>query len=176
MRERASGNATDNRLPDDDLIEIHDPEIDPAQLMAEIRQRIEQRRQQAGYTPQRFPTFGGTTYPGRPLDIPYDPTLYHALELLNKSYAEAPTEAVVVPSPATRVPLLGNLWQLIRTQAHGLVLFYVNRAVKHELNVNRQIVSTLNLLTATVQEQQREIMALQAELEALYSRLDKQAS
>ena len=42
----------------DDLIEIHDPEIDPAQIMEQIRQRVQQRREELGYPQLEFPPFG----------------------------------------------------------------------------------------------------------------------
>lgn len=151
----------------DDLIEIHDPEIDLAQIMGQIRERIRRRREELGYEKRTFPTFGAAAYPGEPDDVPYDPNLYHHLRLANETYAQVATGAMLAPSPATRIPVLGRLWQLIRGEVHNLVLFYVNRAIAHQTDTNRHLVSVLNRLTALSQEQQRVILALQAEIKAL---------
>ncbi|MCI0396042.1 MAG: hypothetical protein L0332_19455 [Chloroflexi bacterium] len=152
----------------DDLIEIHDPEVDPQQLMAEIRRRIQQRRAELGYEQRTFPRFGAAlACPEPPEDIPYPPDLYHHLRQANDLYAQVETGPLLAPSPATRVPVLGRLWRLVRSQAHGLVLFYVNRAVGHQANVNRHLVSVVNQLAVQNEEQQRAIMALQAEVERL---------
>lgn len=158
----------------DNLFEIHDPEIDPHQIMEQIRERIRRRREELGYEKRTFPTFGAAAYPGEPDDIPYDPDLHHHLRLANEMYAQVEVGAVLAPSPATRIPVLGRLWQLVRSEAHNLVLFYVNRAIAHQTDVNRHLVSVLNRLTALSQEQQRTIMALQAEIEALHQRRDGQ--
>ena len=160
-------------LPADDLIEIHDPEIDPAQIMAEIRERIQLRRAELGYESQQFISFGGARFPGRPDDIPYDPDFYEHLEMANEQYAKVETESNLQPSPATRVPILGNIWKAIREQAHDLVLYYVNRAAMHQVNVNREIISVLNRAAIINLEQQRKLLELQAEVEALRGDIKK---
>lgn len=164
----------DAQVPDD-LIEIHDPEIDPVQIMEQIRDRIRQRRQESGYEQRTFPTFGATAYPGEPEDVPYDPDLYYHLRRANDVYADAETGSTLAPSPATRVPVLGRLWALVRGEMHNLVLFYVNRSVAHQTRVNRHLVSVLNRLAALSQEQQRTILALQAEIETLRAQKERQA-
>lgn len=152
----------------EDFVEIHDPELDPQQLMAEIRQRIRQRRLEMGYEERHFPTFGAAVVcPEPPDDLPYPPDLYHHLRQANDLYASVETGSILAPSPATRVPILGRIWKLIREQAHGLVLFYVNRSVAHQVNVNRHLVSVLNQLTLQNQEQARQIAALEAQIKAL---------
>lgn len=152
-------------LPADDLIEIHDPEIDPQAIMAEIRRRIQARRLEAGYDNRTFPAFGEAMIcPEPPEGIPYSPDLYHHLRQANTRYSEVETAPILVPSPATRIPLLGRVWRLIREQAHGLVLFYVNRSVGHQVKLNRHVVSVLNQLTEENQALQRRVMALEAEV------------
>ncbi len=160
-------------LPVDDLVEIHDPEIDPAQIMADIRERIQRRRAELGYESQQFISFGGALFPGRPDDIPYDPDFYEHLEMANELYAKVETEINLQPSPATRVPVLGNLWKTIREQAHGLVIYYVNRAAMHQVNVNREIISVLNRAAIINLEQQRKLLELQAEVEVLRGEIKK---
>jgi hypothetical protein len=154
------------------LIEIHDPEIDPEAIMETIRQRIEQRRAELGPDDIVFPMFGGAPYPPLSPGGAYDVDLRHYLRLANDSFVDIETEPVLAPSPATAVPVLGRLWQQIRGGAHQLVLFYVNRAVAQQTGVNRHLVSALNRLTALVEEQQRTIDRLQAEIEALRRRAD----
>ena len=148
-------NQLDGKLPEDDLIEIHDPEIDSQAIMTEIRSRIQERRQEPGYHTPRFSTFGGTLLPDRPDDLPYDPALFDHLELVNEQYTAVPSDSDLQPSPATRVPILGPLWAMVREQAHGLVLFYTNRTASHQTGVNREIISVLNGLTAQVIEQRQ---------------------
>lgn len=154
-------------LPDDSLIAIADSEIDASAIMESIRSRITKRRAEMGYDTTRFPTYGQMTYPEKPADIVYDPDLYHHLHLVNKLYADVETEPLLAGSAATRVPVLGKLWSLIRGNAHNLVLFYVNRGITHQVEVNRHLVNTLNLVVADNQRQERELVALRAELEAL---------
>lgn len=149
------------------LIEIRDSELDPAQIMAEIRARIEKRRAELGYDQRTFPSFGVATYPGEPADVAYDADLHHYLRLANETYAMADTDVMLAPSPATQVPVLGRLWQLIRGGAHNLVIFYVNRAIAHQTDVNRQLISVLNRMTVVMETQQRKIEQLQREVETL---------
>ncbi len=156
-----------------DLIEINDSEINPSEIMEKIRRRIEQRRAKLGYEKKTFPSFGIADYPEEPEDLPGDPNLYHHLRLANKTYAQVKTESILAPSPMTNLPVIGNLWKLIREQAHHLVLFYVNRSIAHQTGVNRHLISVLNRLTAALQEQQRMIIALQAELDTFRRRYEE---
>lgn len=164
-------NPINGELPANDLIEIHDPEIDSEAIMAEIRARLEERRQALGYHQPLFSTFGGTLLPDRPDDIPYDPALFDHLELVNEQYTMVPSDSDIQPSPATRVPILGPLWATVREQAHGLVLFYTNRTAGHQTGVNREIIGILNGLTALVMDQQRMINKLQEELDTVRNEL-----
>ena len=166
-------NPAPDELPFNGLLEINDPEIDPEAIMAEIRARILERRQELGYERPRFSTFGGSHLPERPDDIAYDPDLFDHLELANEHYTMVPSNADLQPSPATRVPILGPLWAMIREQAHGLVLFYTNRTASHQTGVNREIISILNSLTALTIEQQRTINQLQKELDIVLEELEE---
>ncbi len=151
----------------DDLQEINDPEIDAAALMAQIRERMRQRRAELGINDRASSSFDVTSCPPEPEDMPHDANLYHHLRLANELYAEADTEPALPPSPLTRVPVVGRLWQRVRPSLHVLILFYVNRALGHQMTVNRHMVSVLNQLTEQAQSQQRTIAALEAELQSL---------
>lgn len=160
-------------LPSNNLIEIRDPEIDPQAIMAEIRARIQKRRQELGYVSPQFSTFGGSQVPDRPEDIPYDPDFFDHLDRANELYLQVPTEVDLQASPATRMPLLGSMWSTIREQAHGLAIYYVNRNVSHQTGVNREMMGVLNGLTKVTIEQQRTINRLQAEIDSLRARVDE---
>jgi len=151
----------------DDLLESNNPEIDTVALMAQIRERMRQRRRELGVDNRSFPSYDVTSCPAEPDDLPYDANLYHHLRLANELYAEADTEPALPPSPLTRVPLFGRLWQRVRPSLHVLILFYVNRALAHQVTVNRHLVSVLNQLTVQVEAQQRTIAALQSDIQAL---------
>jgi hypothetical protein len=149
----------------DDFVLIDDAEIDPQQLVEQIRKRIARRRQELGYEQRHFPTFGAaTSCPEPPGDMPYDPDLYHHLRRANELYPNPETGVALAPSPATQLPLLGRLWAMIREQAHGLVLFYVNRSLAHQTTVNRHVTSVLNQLVSEMAEAQREIRELKSDL------------
>jgi hypothetical protein len=159
-------------LPVNDLFEIHDSEIDLEAITAEIQMRLQQRRQDVDTIRPQFSTFGGSLLPDRPDDIAYDADLFDHLEMVNEQYTAVPYDSDLQPSPATRVPILGPLWAMIREQAHGLVLFYTNRSAGHQTGVNREIVTVLNRLTALGLEQQRTIKQLQTELDAVRAELE----
>jgi hypothetical protein len=161
----------DVEIPDD-LIEIHDPEIDPAQIMEQIRERIRQRREELGYPRQEFPAFGAAAYPGEPEGEDFDADLYYHLRRANDLYCQIDVGPLLAPSPATQVPILGRLWKQIRQEAHNLVLFYVGELARQQVAVNRHVVSTLNRMAVQLQEQQEELQTLRDELNRLHKRLD----
>jgi len=148
----------------DDLIEIHDPEIDPARIMAEIRERLRRRAAGPGAP---FPTFGASGYPGEPDGEDYDPDLYYHLRRANELYARLDIEPVLAPSPLTRLPVLGRLWRLIRRQAHNLVLFYLAILARQQLAVNRHLVGVLNRMAVQLEVQRRQVRALEEEVRRL---------
>lgn len=149
-------------------LEIHDSEVTAEALMAEVERRVAQRRAELGVVQPVFPTFGFVSeYPEPPQDgRAYNPNLYHHLRQANQT-APPETAPVLAASPATRVPLLGRLWGLVRAQFHELILFYVNRPVRHGVQLNNHLISVLNELTRQVAAQQEEIESLRAELRAL---------
>jgi len=159
----------DVEIPDD-LVEIYDPEIDPSQIMEQIRERIRRRREELGYPQQEFPPFGAAAYPGEPAEEGFDTELYHHLRKANDLYYQLGVTASLLPSPATRLPILGRLWGRIRQEAHNLVLFYVGKLAGQQLAVNRHVVSTLNRMAVQLQEQQEQVRSLRDEIEQLQAR------
>jgi hypothetical protein len=156
----------DLEIPDD-LIEIHDPEINQTQIMEQIRERIRRRREELGYPRQVFPTFGAAAYPGEPEGESFDADLYYHLRKANDLYYQIGVDASLAPSPATQLPILGRLWKQIRREAHNLVLFYVGKLAQRQVAVNRHLVSTLNRMAVQMQGQQKELQSLHEEIERL---------
>lgn len=149
-------------------LEIHDEELSSAELVAEIEQRVAARRATLGAVELVFPTFGFVSeYPQPPKDgRAYNANLYHHLKQANQ-LPPPTTEPLLASSPATRVPVLGRLWQLVRAQFHGLILFYVNRTVSEQSKLNNHLISVVNELTRVNQAQQAEIDSLRDELRRL---------
>jgi hypothetical protein len=97
-----------------------------------------------------------------------DTDLQYHLDQANETYNQIWVKMSLAPSPATHVPVLGRLWELIREQAHRLVLFYVEQLASRQVGFNEHVVGTLNRLAAM---QQDEITALRAEVAELRRRL-----
>lgn len=150
----------------DGWLEIDDPEIDPAEIVEEIRHRIERRREALGYPRDDLPSFGATAYPGEP-EGDFDVDLYYHLRRANEAYPHVGAESDLAPSPATRLPLIGPLWARVRRQAHNLVLFYLNKLAGRQATVNRHLVSVLNRMSIQLQAQEAELECLRKEVERL---------
>ena len=137
----------------DDLIEIEDEELDPEQLMARIRERVQRRREELGYPRRDLPSFGAAVYPGEPEGEEYDVDLYYHLRMANDLYYRVGVEPSLTDSALTRLPLLGWLWSRVRRQAHNLVLFYLGELARQQVAVNRHVVSVLNRLVVQMREE-----------------------
>lgn len=153
------------RSPDQPWIEIHDEFLTSEALVAEIEKRVAARRAELGPVNLIFPTFGHiSTLPEPPAGRAYNPNLYHYLKQANQAPPPS-VEPVLAPSPATRVPILGRLWGMIRGEMHNLILFYVNRMAGDQNRLNIDLISALNELTREIQAQQAEIDRLRTELQ-----------
>ena len=150
----------------DKWLEIHDVEVTAESLMAQIEERVKRRRRECGNVLSQFPTFGYVTEMPEPTSPQDAPNLYHHLRQLNRRESPDVT-AVLVPSSATRLPIIGRFWGLIRGQFHNLILFYVNRAQAYNSQTYHHLTNTINELTRITQEQQRVIESLQRELDVV---------
>lgn len=151
---------------DHQLVEITDPDIDPEQIMVSIRHRMRAERKERQYDLQNFPEFGQTAMLDELADLNVDAELLRHIQRANESNAAFDMSPVVVDSPATRVPILGRLWRLIRSNAHQLVLFYINRATKQQISVNKEMLNVINRMTVLLHEQQELIDELRVRLNA----------
>lgn len=148
-------------------LEIHDPEISSADLVAEIEERVQKRREELGQVHLVFPTFGTVSpYPEPPKDRPYNPNLYHHLRQANEM-SPPETAPILADSPATQIPLLGWVWKLVRGQFHELILFYVNRYIGYQTKLDNHLISSLNEMTRVIEVQREEIDGLRQEIEKL---------
>lgn len=153
---------TQDSQPAGPFLELNDPEVTAEALERAIAARL--RNCPPAEIPD-FPVYDlAPEPPAFPAGIPYRFGHYYHLQRANALYNQAETDPVLASSPATQLPLLGRLWQFIRAEAHQLVLFYVNRHIGQQTQVNRHLVQTLNELTRQVEEQQRTIQHLQAQL------------
>lgn len=137
-------------------------------LETAVEQRLARRRATMGTpSPIDFPAFGYLSpMPQPPENGTISKTLYHHLRRLNEMPLPE-TSPLLHPSPATKVPILGRMWAMVREQAHQLILFYVNRYASHETVVNNHTLNMLNELTRLTQSQHEEILQLQEELTTL---------
>lgn len=142
------------------LLVIDDPEIDVDAIVEEIRVRIHQRRHELGEPRQSFPSFGTAAFPGEPRDRSFDADLYYHLRKVNDLHARFCLDPVLADSPVTAIPVVGALWRRVRLFAHQLVLFYVQRAVREQVAVNRHLVGTLNRIAVVLEMQEERIRAL----------------
>lgn len=154
-------------MSEKELLEVNDPAIDVDKLNATVQSRVDARRNELGEDGRVFPTYGAVASLDSASEAHMDATLVHHIEYVNKLYAKFELDAVLTESPATRVPVLGKLWGMIRGQAHNLIIFYMNRVVTHQVEVNRHLVNALTLMTREQQRQQRKIAELEEEIKTL---------
>ncbi len=148
-------------------LELYDEEVTADHLTDLIQQRVQQRQAQLGEVKRTFPAFGFVAaMPEPPTARDHSATLYHHLRRLNETDI-IETAPLLVPSPTTRLPLLGPLWALIRRAAHELVLFYVNRHIAHNTTFHNHLINILNEQTRLLEQQQTEIERLNLEIELL---------
>lgn len=143
-------------------IVIEDEVTTAADLETAVEAHLAKRQAALGRpSPIDFPAFGYLSpMPQPPESGAVSQTLYHHLRRLNEM-PPAETGSVLQSSPATRTPALGRLWEMVREQAHQLVLFYVNREAARETAVHTHTLNVLNELTRLTQTQQDEINRLQ---------------
>ena len=138
-------------------IEIRDPHIDTAVIMARIRENLETRHLVA-FDPVELSIFDSVA-----ARTASDAALDYHLEQARATYDKVWPELSLAPSWATQLPVVGRFWRLIREQAHRLVLYYVEMVASKQIGFNEHVVGSLNRLAA----RQEKIGALQQEVEAL---------
>lgn len=138
---------------------------DPTSVIAALDGRIAQQRQALDYE-QVFDPFDDIAFPGKRVEFPLEDLQAH-LQAVGETSTQFERDIFLAPSTLDRLPLVGRVWQALRRQVHSIALFYTNRALVHEMGVNRQLLQALTHLSAVCQQQQRTLFRLQAEVTAL---------
>ncbi len=139
-------------------------------IMNQIEERIAVHRQSAGAKSDNLPQNPHVVYPGLPADIPYDLSLYQYLQQATALYPVVPRNMVLAHSSLDNVPILGHVWRSVRRQLHNIALFYINRALDHQVQINLNLAEAMVRLTILTQQQQRQIKALQQQAAHLQER------
>lgn len=129
------------------LIEVQDSQVDIGSLVAHVQSNLEQRQKQADERGLDF-TAISQGLPSLPADHVLSAATYY-----NLLKAEISQERVGV-SPEYRpvsIPIVGRLWHKIRRQAHGLVMFYVNKAAARQMIFDHHMLMTLRTLIDDVE-------------------------
>lgn len=152
-----------------DTIEIRDPEIDIEEIMARIRQRIQERRSEAqaqGLDYDRLVDDQAVNFrtSGR-----FDSDLYYDLHQVRTS---ADTIWVSLSVVDRQVPVVGSLLTRLRRELHSLVIYYVNMLAGRQVVFNRSVAGVLPALADALDESQERVAALEKEVADLRQRVE----
>jgi len=139
----------------ENIIEIQNPSVDVAKVMADIRATL------SAHGPLKqpsVPAFGMAPIAG-------EGELAFQLSQANLNYDQVWAEVNVIKSP---IPVVGSVVGRAKAMLHELAVYYVNMHAAKQINVNSAIVRVLNAL---VQSQSAELAALHSELEQLRARV-----
>lgn len=131
-------------------------------MLAVIENRIRQAQHAKQHT--RSLRNAKLLYPAKPADIPYNTQLYQHLDTAKNSITTYSRDLQIAENSLAKVPLLGKVVQAIQRQLHQIALFYTNRAMRHQLEINEHLLESLGQLTLENQKQQRIIAELQEQL------------
>jgi hypothetical protein len=163
-------NSSENRAVDD--VEIHAPGVDIDEIMRTIRHNLQHRQTAGLHQAVDFPEFEEATCPEAPPNGKYNPLLYFLLRELNQTYAPRfRVELEIKPSRLDKLPLVGFLWNSLRSQLHGLSIFYARRVAGQMIGYNRYLVTVLNLMVRYDQKRDLELAELKQRLAKLETQL-----
>lgn len=153
------------------IIEIRDNIIDSQKIVKEIQTQIQQHRQQINDTTY-YDQYVQNLY-----DTTLDPTLIERpIDSENNIIHYDNITLKISLTPPPNIPVLGQLWQRIRLIFHRLVLFYVNMFAYRQMEVNRYLYQTIQILLEErknylaenqVDAMRQEIFRLQQEIQIL---------
>lgn len=138
--------------------------FDPNQIMEHIQNQLQQA---AASQPKHGMRNSQLTYPAKPADIPYNLTLYSHLHAAQTEMPNYDRELLIQPNAFTKIPIIGKVALAIQTHLHQIALFYVNRSLRHQLEMNQHLLTSIEQLTIEQQKQQRVIKNLQNQIQAL---------
>lgn len=104
----------------------------------------------------------------------FSPAVYDQLEEAGAVMGSIYVKPFLTPP---HLPVIGGLWQRMRSAAHELVVFYVNRLAGAQAAFNREVVACLNALVEDLDtggraNLQSEIVALREEVKSLRAQLN----
>ena len=142
------------------------PTTDTSNDTIDILAKIENRIQQAQHSSQHTKTtrHAKLLYPAKPADIPYNILLYQHLDETKNTLTTYNRDMQIAENKLTKIPFVGRIVRSIQQQLHQVALFYTNRALRHQLEINQHLVESIGQLTIENQKQQRLIVELQEQL------------
>lgn len=123
-----------------DVIEINDPDIDVEDIMARIRERIQQRRAQAADQGLDYDRLADQKGPAFRSTAPSDSDLYYDLYQVRNSADSIWISLSVV---GRSIPVIGGLVNRVRRALHNVVLYYVNMLAGRQVVFNRAVTGAL---------------------------------
>lgn len=142
-------------------IEIRDPHIDAAAVLQQLYANLSARQALAPLE-KPLPDFGLPPIP----EIEESALRYH-LHRANRLYDQLWVPLSLAPSPATRIPLVGRVWGLVRESLHRLILYYLEMAISKQAGFNSHVVGALNSMAGM----QSELAMLRQEVRELRRRV-----
>lgn len=139
---------------------IDDPELDPDRIMTAVAQQLARRHVTYSVAGVAYPAHPVARSPGKPEDIPYDLALHAFIE-----HARALDVGTAMGGPAytlAQIPFFGRVWVVIHRVASRVL-----RPIFGQRAVNQALIGAVERLVAENQVQARQIVALQAKIEAL---------
>lgn len=143
-------------------IQLNDEVLDDKEIAQELALRAANHEDKLTPGILSIPPFGtASEMPAPPLDLSHSFDLYSNLRLFNENYFRAETNIHLADSPAVNVPIIGPVWKRVRQFAHNLVIYYVNRHIAHQSQMNFLITNVLNELTRENEQLKRQLHELQ---------------
>jgi hypothetical protein len=168
-----------NRDPNE-VIEIHDQELNSEAIMQEIRARLRQRRadwEQRGMDFEALATGRLSPTAGR-----FEPDLYDNVQRLNASYDKI---GVGLSLTASHRVIIGPLLQRVRGALHQVIIYYVNMLARQQARVNGYLAGALTALVRDFDQPsssddldtlRNEVAHLRARIEELEAQLKRPQS
>lgn len=153
---------------DQDAIEIRDPEVNVEEIMARIRERIRQRRAQAGAQGLEYDELVNGRAPviaadQSDADFNYD---------LRQLQTNADAILISLAMRDRRIPLFNALFYRLELLLHRLVLKYVNQMAGRQVVYNTAAANVISALARRLEQSETRAQKLEQETRALRERVD----